>query len=324
MHKAKHLKLIYLLTLLNCIELNSQSFDSIWFDMQSKYSQLKTKFLESDDANKFVTTHWKMAAKEIDKLLEDRPNINFLNNYFVGQNMVRGDFTTTQKFEECYLEHCLSKSSNEILKRFKDADNNLLSKPSKFNLSVNTLGHLFYAIKVAESLKTAPKTIVEFGGGYGNLAHIFKQIYPQTTIIIFDILESIGLQYIFLKYTNPNLKIIIQEEPLQDYYEKNAIYLVPVNFLEQSNFNTDIFISTFAITESSDYIQNLVMKKKFFNANLIYIVGQLNGWKESGHAWMTDHKKLIEDIRTNYKTVNCNPFHHFQENLMSYELIGIK
>ncbi|MDR3646002.1 MAG: putative sugar O-methyltransferase [Candidatus Babeliales bacterium] len=323
MLRAKYIKLIVLLALILNKQSYGQSFESIWYEMQYNYNQLKSKFLDNADSQKYLTQHWKIAANEIENLLQGPPNINFLSNYYVGQNMVRNDFNRTQKFEECFLEHCVSQKSKEIIKKFKDNDNNLLTKPSKFNLSVNTLGHLFYATKVLENVKTDPKRIIEFGGGYGNLAHVFKQIYPQSSILIFDIPASIALQYLFLKYTNHNAKIIILDEPVSDL-QAGTIYLVPINLLEEFNIKADVFISTFAITESSQYIQNLAVKKKFFDANLIYIAGQLNGWKESGHAWMTEHTQLIDNIRLNYKTVNCSPFHHFEEKLMSYELIGSK
>ncbi len=43
------------------------------------------------------------------------------------------------------------------------------------------------------------KYIVEFGGGYGNMALTFKRINPNAKFIIFDTLEVNLLQYYYLK-----------------------------------------------------------------------------------------------------------------------------
>jgi len=322
MHNCR--KYIFLIMCLITSAANTQSFETIWFDMQSKYNNLKNKFSTLRDLDKYSTDYWKTTAKNFDNLIQGVPDINFLNNYNVGEAMVRTDYCRIQKFEECYLENCLSDKTKSIIKNFKDNDKDLLQKKSTLNCSSSTLGHLFYASKVSENLNISPKTIVEFGGGYGNLSHVFKQIYPEVTIIIFDLLESIALQYLFLKYTNPNIDIIVHGSPIQDDLQKNAIHLVPIYLLNECSFTTDLFISTFAITESSNFVQNLVIQKHFFNANLIYVVGQLNGWKEAGHRWMTDHQNLISAIRNNYKKIQCNPYHIFEENHKSYEMIAIK
>lgn len=318
--------LIFILINFVIQNLYSESFENIWLDMQNKYDMMSKKFTDIPVRKFYALYYYETLVRCIQNLIKGKPDINFLKNYELAGTMLRQNFDKEQVFEECFLRYCLTDKVRTKIENFKDNDKNLLPKPSIFG-SVSTLGHLFYASKIMENLKDDPKILVEFGGGYGNFARIFKNFYPDLTIVIFDIPEVIALQYLFLSYIIPGEDIVIHDGPvnMELIKNKNNINLVPVFFLEKSNIKADIFVSTFALSETPDYVRDLVINKNFFNADLTYITGQINGWKETGwYNWSVDHNAILKSLRLNYNMVNCVPFHIFSQNLLSYEALAIK
>ncbi len=306
---------------------DNSNFDILWLDMQIKYLNLDNKFSNQDlkkSENKFFTNYWLSLKDPIRNLIIGNSNKNFLGTPGLSNAMVRGlhgEFGLEQRFEECYLTNCLSSNTQLKIKKIQDCD--LLPRTSKlFNCSTSTLGHLFYAAKIIENFDNEPKVIVELGGGYGNLTRLLKQIFDDTTIVMFDFPEVLAIQYLFLKYTLPGVKIICHENPINGSLEK-GIHLVPVFVMDKCKIDSDIFVSTFALTETPEYVQNVVIENKFFNSKLSYVTGQINGWQGIGHLFV-DHKNVMDGLRSVYKKVKCELFHIFSENQFSFETIAIK
>ena len=191
-----------------------------------------------------------------------------------------------------FLTQCLSKKSRKLDRKLSElldfASKNIYCELKV--LSDNALHILCYAAKILE-LTRSPGFIVEFGSGYGCLAHIFKQLLPDSTLLLIDLPELLAIQYLYLQYALPNVKIIFHSNINGDF-EKGAIHLMPVHFIANlnANLNADIFVSTFAISESPLNLQQIVYDKQFFGASLLYLSGQLNGW----HRMFEDHYLLHE------------------------------
>ena len=189
-----------------------------------------------------------------------------------------------------------------------------------YNCSVNSLGHLYYAIRALEK-NDEPNVIVEFGGGYGNLARIFKMFVPKSTIIIIDLPELLSIQHLFLSYMMPETELVVHTEAVHEL-KKGCIHLIPVYVIKDSIINADLFISNFAITESPYSVQDMVINKQFFDASTCYLTGQLNGWKDGGCAWIPDHEHLINNTKKLYRYTDCTPYHIFRSDLLNFELIA--
>lgn len=290
--------------------LKEKSFDDIWTLMQTKYKQIKSKF--SNESESYANSFWNTITQRLQKLLLGSPKLDFLNDYDINYTMVRSNFGPTQTFEEDYLASFASQNTREKIKQFKE-NHDLLPKVSKkFNCSINNLGQLFYAGKILENVKKDPQTIVELGGGYGNLAYIFKQIIPDSTYIIFDLPEILAIQYLFLSKVLPHIKVYMHDESLTDNYEKNCIHLVPINLLNKSTFKTDVFTSNFSFTDLPEFTRNLIFDKQFFNADLVYLSGEIH----------SGNKEIISNLRKNYKNVNCMPMHIFIDDRTFNEIVA--
>lgn len=299
--------------------------NNVWSSIFSEYHQLnKNLGAYQDRDSDFFTAYWKNNRERFRKIIDQRDPGNFLADPYLAGAMVRGGYGSCQEFEETYLMNCLTEKAHQIIHSIKDVDQRWLKHESReFSCSTNTLGHMFYLGRIIDLLSDLPAVMIEFGSGYGNFARVFRQAYPNSTEILIDFPEMLALAYYFLRLTLPNTKILLHKNAGQAV-EPNAINLIPVFFIDQLQQNCDVFVSTFALSETTSFLQNLVVSNKFFDARLVYLTGQIDGWRGIGHTWMTDHTILMKGIRGLYPTSFCSLFHIFSKNMASYEMIGIK
>lgn len=121
-------------------------------------------------------------------------------------------------------------------------------------------------------------SIIEWGGGYGNMARIIRNMNPGITYTIIDLPELLALQYVYL--TSVEGEGCINVNNVQD-----QIRIVPgkINLISSHHlYNRDIelkcdgFLSTWAITKSPRNAQSYVMSKKLFNANHLLLGSKID------------------------------------------------
>ena len=120
--------------------------------------------------------------------------------------------------------------------------------------------------------------VIEFGGGYGNMAATFKKINPNVKFIIFDTLEVNLLQYYYLKRHGFNINfnnykkinginlinnIKILKSKLKKIKKKNKLLIANWSISETPiNFRKKMFF----LFEDIDY-QLISFQNKFENIN---------------------------------------------------------
>ena len=148
-------------------------------------------------------------------------DINFLKDSGIGGLMFQGD-STLANIEFDKLDKSLLHNINEYNISNKNFNN------SNYHISTNTIHHTyhldrFFNKKGGDSINS----ILEWGGGYGNMAKISFEIFKNlNTYTIIDLPEFIVLQYIYLVsyFGEDNVRII---KSLDDIGE--GINLIPVN-----------------------------------------------------------------------------------------------
>lgn len=317
------MKFIFFLTLTLFFVNNAaqSTLEQYWSDMQSIYDHMTNSFDNNicEFESLYIHKYWRNQKIELAKIIKGKKDEKFLLRTPIAGQMVRCGWGKTQEYEITYLLNCLSLKTQNLIKRFRDTTVGGSSINCKqFDCSTNALGQLFYIARILE-LKNSEeiKTIVEFGGGYGCLCRMSKMIIPNVTYIIFDLPEYLVLQSLFLKMTLPNVEIIVHEKDTK-FIQEGAIHLIPIFYLNQSTIKADVFISAFALSEVPSTVQKMVIEKKFFDASLLYIVGQLNGWKNL----FEHHSIIFEGVRNSYSFYCCQPFHNFSDDVFSYEIYG--
>jgi hypothetical protein len=138
-----------------------------------------------------------------------------------------------------------------------------------------TVGHLFHLAKyksVTNNNIPGRGVIVEWGGGYGNMARMVKTLFPDCTYIIIDTPIMSHIQHYYLGYFT-NTKMYDGE------IKKGVVNIVSLNHIESLSFDADMFLSTWALNESTEACGEYVKKRNWFGAEqflLAYLHGSYN------------------------------------------------
>ncbi len=115
------------------------------------------------------------------------------------------------------------------------------------------------------------RTVIEWGGGYGCMAKIARRMSPgRLTYIIIDVPLISSLQWLYLSTIFGESAVNLFHDGTESIQE-GKFNLIPVCFVEKYSLKADLFISTFALSESSAYAHDFVDKMNFFGAKHIWL-----------------------------------------------------
>lgn len=152
---------------------------------------------------------------------------------------------------------------------------------SRFRTSANRSHHASHLTKYYETTGRYfwdTGSIVEWGGGYGNMARIIRKMKPDITYVILDLPELLALQYIYLSSLEREENVNLINHIGQLDIHKGKINLIPAHLIlsSETNFTFDSFLSTWAITESPKQAQQYVNANNFFGANNILLASKID------------------------------------------------
>lgn len=151
----------------------------------------------------------------------------------------------------------------------------------EFKTSGNSIHQLYHLAKF-QRRSGVPVTncehILEYGGGYGNMAKIAKKINPDITYTIIDIPIFSFIQLVYLRTIFGHDQVTLHDG--SEGITKGKINIVPlqktgvVKLNDSLTESPDIFVSTWALSESNLASQQLVSELNFFNAKQVLIAYQ--------------------------------------------------
>lgn len=246
---------------------------------------------------------------------------DFLRYPVVGKVFYRAGFGEPQQHELAYLRNTRSEIWNAVEEYRESPIGRPIIDCPELEISVNSLGMLYYFARIAEQLDTSClSTIVEFGGGYGSLCRVFLESLPlPPTYVIVDLPEMLALQYVFLRGSSSDYRVIAHTSLPVDLRE-NYVNLVPVHWAKEATLQCDVFISTFALSEAPRSTQRMVVEACLPNARAVYIVGQYpeaDQWKSLS---LERADVIHQSVRDTFLNVRLQPF-HFAD---SWEVIAKK
>ena len=211
--------------------------------------------LVNNNKKNYKKTH-KIFSKATLELILNKKLKNFLQNSFI-QKMF---FVHNRFFLKIYLNE-LKKSKKWKLWQNMLIENNIGS-PVRFFLNPFTSGNKIFQTYHLKKYNDFAKinlrdydVILEFGGGYGNMASTFKKINKKCRYIIFDTPEVNLLQFYYLKrnkisvsLNNINSKSVVL---ISSYEELNTL----IKKLKNKN---KLFIANWSLSETP-----LSFRKKF-------------------------------------------------------------
>lgn len=126
-----------------------------------------------------------------------------------------------------------------------------------------TIGHLYHLCMYRHMTgNDLPErgTIIEWGGGYGNLARMVKMIHPGITYVIIDIPILTHVQHYYLNYHT-------ETRIFDGTIKPGAVNLVPITSIASLDVSAQMFISTWALNESPDACGELLESKQWYGAD---------------------------------------------------------
>jgi hypothetical protein len=129
--------------------------------------------------------------------------------------------------------------------------------------------HLFHLQRFADATGVEPGAlgvVVEWGAGYGNLAKLLRRLHggPLTYVAI-DTPLFACLQWLYLA-SILGLEAVHLAGEREDRVEPGKVTLVPVQRAGALDVDADLFISTWALNESPEPAQDLVVDRDWYDA----------------------------------------------------------
>lgn len=250
-----------------------KNYNKISQDFEKKYNKLKGYNIE-----KFTTPLWKKYNARLEKAILPYPPFSFLQDPTIMITMFATSGGEWLASELTYLEKKLSKKKLEYLLEEEYAGDPLLLN-SHYLTSHTSIHHLYHFIKYCQFSKidfNKINTIVEWGGGYGNLIRILKKFEEKKhTYIMIDTPLFCTLQWLYLSSIFGEKKVNLVLSP-KDKIKDNKINIISISFLDDFKIKADLFISTWALSESSKYSQDFVLKSNWFGAKHLLLAYQDN------------------------------------------------
>jgi hypothetical protein len=248
-----------------------QAFDALCSDFPLVYRRLK-----EHDTSRFTTPVWERLNADIDSTLLPYPTFSFLRHPLIAATMVSSDFGHVLKQELAMLEREYSSDRLKVLLE-EDYVGNPLVVNSTYLTSHNSIHHLYHLTKFANTTMSTMEdinTVVEWGGGYGNLAKLFGRLkLARHTYIIIDTPLFSSLQWLYLSTVFGPEGVKLLQHP-GDTVQAGRINLLPLCFLDHHELSADLFVSTWALSESSRFSQDYVSSREWFKAKHLLVAYQ--------------------------------------------------
>lgn len=257
--------------------------------------------LEGHNISRFMISQWDIYNNKMRDSLFNL-DFHFLRNEVIKKSIFVNSRGKLLKHELNFLENNVEKKYLKFLLEEESIGDPILLN-SNYRTSHNTVHNLYHLVYFSKQMNKDLdnfEQIVEWGGGYGNLARLFTKMYPEKTYIIIDTPLFSCIQWIYLCSVFGKDKINLIKNK-KDIIEKGKINILPLCFIEEFDLNVDLFISTWALNESSVYSQEYVKNKNFFNAkNFLIAIGEQIKRIPNSHYLIDFYKKygfLIQDIK---------------------------
>lgn len=220
----------------------------------------------------FLMPFWGKFNTSLEKVFSPAPSFDFLSHPIIQSTMFVSQEGEWLREEHSYLKKELGES-----KLLELAHEDACGKPRLLSTgaptSHNSIHHLYHLIRFKNTVKssfTKNQTVVEWGGGYGNMAKILQRMVPGITYVIIDLPLFSALQWLYLSVTlGPERVNFIRSR--EDQIEPHKINLITLCHLNDFKLRADIFISTWGLSESSEFSQDYVIEHLWFGAKHLLI-----------------------------------------------------
>jgi len=249
-----------------------------FYSLNKEYDNICQKYYLGNNSStqNSIGYDWGSWSGKIRNTFKTNVPINFLANPLIAYTMVfqrnKGVKETQDRLN--YIKKIFNPEIMQNILREDYIGGPVISN-SFFKTSANRAHHTLHLASYFESTKKyfwESSSIIEFGGGYGNMARLIRKMNPNMTYIIVDLPELLALQYVYLGSleSEENLNIFSSKS---DSIKIGKINLISSNLIysNEISIHAESFISTWALSECPNFLQKFVIENDFFSASNILI-----------------------------------------------------
>jgi hypothetical protein len=241
------------------------------------FPELAARFQQRYDAvreltdTRYVRSDWAERNAELERDLLPVPAADFLRHPAILYQMF---------VDERVLPHELpfvrSQLPDDVLLR-EDAVGGpptLTLPPNGIRTSSNTVHQLYHLLRYEQATGRRVRdatTIVEWGGGFGSLMRlIFRMHGACPTCVVIDTPIFSAVQWLYLSAVLGEEHVVLQDSrPAQ--LMTGRINVVPIGLVSDMAVTADLFISNWALNESTREAQDDVVSRRWFGARSLLL-----------------------------------------------------
>ncbi len=231
--------------------------------------------LLTGDISKFCTPAWLNRVREAERIFIPRPRFSFLREKLIKDTMFvasRGGWLH-EELDLLESQYSSRRLRELLIEEYVGMPSIVSVRYLTSHTSVHHLYHVaFYEHNCGISVKGV-NSVVEWGGGYGNMAKIIRRMNPSLTYTIIDMPIFSCLQWLYLSTVLEPAEVnMIMDAAMQIMSGK--INILPLNLLEQHHLQCELFIATWSLSESSLLAQDYISHHDFFGADRLLLAFQ--------------------------------------------------
>ena len=248
----------------------------------ARFEELATRFqaqfhrIGSAEVPEFTLPHWKATGAELTRALLPRPRFSFLRERRIVDTMFVGAGGAWLEHQLSYLERWLPPPELAPILR-----ENYVGRPRlhsrRYRTSHNSVHHLYHVARFTDAIGGRRRftSVIEWGGGYGNLAKLVWRLHrpKPLTYVIIDLPLFSCLQWLYLSTAMGPDNVNLVASPDAEIV-RGSINLLPVGVARTAALRADVFVSTWALSESSAAAQDHVRERSWLGARHLLLAYQ--------------------------------------------------
>jgi hypothetical protein len=243
-----------------------KAFDALKGDFAAR-----VRSLERFDESAFLTEEWARAGRYLRGKMLPVPPFSFLNDYVIKTAMVPRVDDPTAMLARARARFKPRRLAELLTEDWVGVPPWPLFEIMSSSTQLRHLNDLLHFSDVAGCRVDRLKTVVEWGGGYGGMAKVFRRWRRGSTYVLIDISLMNCLQWLYLATVFGEDSVHQLQTPDAEI-RKGRINLVPLGLLDRlDGFKADLFISTFALSESAPLAQERVFNADWWGAKHLLV-----------------------------------------------------
>lgn len=221
-----------------------------------------------EDPPEYLIPFWRDKLAELENDLLPSPRADLLNNKVIRWTMF-APWSTYTPVEFGYVRNRLGDRRTKALIHESRAGQPPTFAVGDYLSSGNIVHHAYHIVRHDEMAKPGPiHTVVEWGAGFGSMARLWKRMDRKTTYVCVDTALFVAIEWLYLGsiYGGQALNIVDGGG-----IKEGAINLVPLGAVGALDMQADLFLSTWAVSESAKAAQDLLIKKNLYGAKHVLI-----------------------------------------------------